>query len=349
MKTPICLLFFALWAATAAAQPNKRVAPALTEFLNTEFMLKFHDLKLEAESLSAGLAAGEAQLRPEDLVRIRTAYNQTAQRANKILESIKQDFLDPKSLKAIESMPQIYSDGLQLRMMELSEFYSAHFEQAVADAQGQQQLEGSPLLFAITELISLAKGLTSYFRQMQREARLYSEDYLNQHLIKPHRWRYWNELATGDASPDHYTDYIQYQSTPQNSMTPDMPTPNFDMMNNYILQWQQLKQNQAAQNPNYNYNYTDPNWNSSQNQTSPPATEPPIWTNPDPGMEPLPVDTLLTPSPDTLLLNKDPFKYPKTAEEGKKLPKSESPDNIPATKKTPAAPPKKTGANNGNE
>jgi hypothetical protein len=336
MKTYIITTLLLLTTLMLSAQPNKKIAPALSNFLNTEFMLKFNDLKIDAESSAAGILAREAQIKPADMVRIRTAYNQTAQRANKMIEVIKQDFLDAKKLKSIDAMPDMYSDGLKLRLAELSEFYSSHYKQALMDATGEQ-LAGSPLLFLVSEMISLTKGLTTYFRQMHREARLYTEDHLNQHLIKPHRWRYWNEIVAGDGAADHYSDYIQYNQTPtQNTMTPDMPTLNYDQWNNQLN-----KNNYNPNNPYNNYNQNpynptpnpyDPNAanngnynpnNPNQSSTPPPNTNtpPPTWNNPDPnannpnpygvGNTTPPVDSFLAPV-DTTKSGRggDPFQYP---------------------------------------
>ena len=252
MKTHLCTLITTLLLISGlSAQPNKKLAPALGKFLNTEFMVKFHDLKLEAESAATNVIAKEQKMKPDDVAKVRTAFNQTAQRANKILEGIKQDFLDPKKLKSIESMPDLYSDGLKLRLIELQEFYSMHFQQTLADATSDQ-VDGSALLLIVTELINLTRGLTVYFAQMQREARMYTEDYLNQHLVKPHRWRYWNEVQSGEGNGDHYTDYIQYhdiQTTNPNA-TNGFPATDLNNLNN---SWNTNNTNNAG------------NWNNTTN------------------------------------------------------------------------------------
>ena len=91
MKTHLCILIATLSLISGlSAQPNKKLAPALGKFLNTEFMIKFHDLKLEAESAAMTVIAKEQKMKPDDVAKVRTAFNQTAQRANKILEGINQ-------------------------------------------------------------------------------------------------------------------------------------------------------------------------------------------------------------------------------------------------------------------
>jgi hypothetical protein len=195
------LILMLLLSASAWAQPNKKVAPAMSKFLNTEFMMKYRDLRIEAESAAIGVQSGKESMRASDVFRLRTAYDQTATRANQILGGIKQDFLNAKKLKSIAEFPDMYSDGLRYKLQELSDFYAANFQQALADAAvDDEQVDGSAVLLLVVELIGLTKGLTNYFADIKREARQYTEAYLQENLVQPHRWRYWDELA-GNASP----------------------------------------------------------------------------------------------------------------------------------------------------
>jgi|APTNR8051073442_1049403.scaffolds.fasta_scaffold00247_36 hypothetical protein len=199
---PILLVLISLSA--AVAQPNKKVGPALTNFLNTEFMLKYRDLRITAESAALSVQSNQsAGLAQSDVFRLRSAYDQTATRANQLLENIKQDFLMPKKLKTIAEFPEMYSDGLRYKLQELADYYSANFQQALADAAVKadgEEVDGSAVLLLVVELIGLTKGLASYFSAMKRESKLYTESYLQEHLVQPYRWRYWDELA-GSTSP----------------------------------------------------------------------------------------------------------------------------------------------------
>lgn len=199
---PILLLLISLSA--VIAQPNKKVGPALSNFLNTEFMIKYRDLRIMAESAALGAQSNQsAGLAPADVFRLRSAYDQTATRANQLLENIKQDFLMPKKLKTIAEFPEMYSDGLRYKLQELADYYSANFQQALADASVKvkgEEVDGSAILLLVVELIGLTKGLANYFSDMKRESRQYTDGFLQEHLVQPYRWRYWDELA-GSTSP----------------------------------------------------------------------------------------------------------------------------------------------------
>lgn len=195
------LLFLFLLSLHATAQPNKKVGPALSKFLNTEFMMKYRDLRIEAESAAIGVQSRKDEIKPADLIRLRTAYDQTATRANQLIEGVTQDFLNAKKLKSIAEFPDMYSDGLRFKLQDLSSFYTSNFQQTLADAAvTNNDKDGSAVLLLVIELIGLTKGLTNYFAEIKREARQYTEAHLQEHLVQPYRWRYWDELA-GSVSP----------------------------------------------------------------------------------------------------------------------------------------------------
>jgi len=203
MNKPLFSLLLLLLSLTATAQPNKKVGPALSKFLNTEFMLKYRDLRIEAESTALGVQSRKEEIKPADLTRLRTAYDQTATRANQLIEGVKQDFLNQKKLKSIAEFPDMYSDGLRFKLQDLSSFYTSSFQQVLADAsvaKEKENIDGSAVLLLVIELISLTKGLTNYFAEIKREARQYTNAHLQEHLVQPYRWRYWDELS-GSVSP----------------------------------------------------------------------------------------------------------------------------------------------------
>jgi hypothetical protein len=131
MKKHLFPLFFLLATLTATAQPNKKVGPALTKFLNTEFMTKFRDLRITAESAALSVQSNQGGIQQSDMFRLRSAYDQTATRANQLLNNIKQDFLNPKKLSSIAEFPEMYSDGLGYKLQEIADYYSSHFQQAI--------------------------------------------------------------------------------------------------------------------------------------------------------------------------------------------------------------------------
>ncbi len=192
-----------LTATALPAQPNKKVGPALSKFLNTEFMTKFRDLRIQAESQAISAQSRKDELKPADFMRLRSAYDQTASRANSLIENIKQDFLNQKKLKSIAQFPDMYSDGLRYKLQDLSDFYTANFQQVLADAE-VKDVDGSAILLLVIELIGLSKGLTDYFAAIKKEARQYTEAHLQENLVLPYRWRYWDEMSGGTSQYEKF-------------------------------------------------------------------------------------------------------------------------------------------------
>lgn len=215
-KHMLPLFIFLLAGLSAAAQPNKKLGPALSQFLNTEFMVKFRDLRINAESAALQVQSSKDNLKQADLFRLRSAYDQTATRANQLLTNIKQDFMNSKKLKSIAEFPDMYSDGLGYKLQDISDFYASNFQQALADASiSKEEVDGGAFLLLIVELIGLTKGLTSYFSDIRREARQYTDAHLQEHLVLPYRWRYWDELA-GSASA-----YEKFEKAPEVQLNED--------------------------------------------------------------------------------------------------------------------------------
>ena len=249
MKNAVLLFCLLLTSLGASAQPNKKVAPALYKFLNTEFMQKYRDLRIQAESDAIRVQSGQEQLKPTEQFRLRTAYDQTASRANQLLESIKQDFQNQKKLKSIAEFPDMYSDGLRFKLQELADFYAANFQQALADASvKKEEVDGSVTLILIVELIGLTKGLTNYFAAIKRESKQYTDKYLHENLVQPYRWRYWEELS-GSASP--YEKYEKSSEANMDTQTEDAFDRQLQKMNTTI-QMLPTKNSDPYQSDNFN-------------------------------------------------------------------------------------------------
>lgn len=179
---------------------KEKMDGSLNQFLNSGFVTKFRDIRIEAEGNVKTFKQQMHQYKPEDAKKVQIGYDQTAIRFNQLLTNIKMDFLNTKKLKYITEFPDSYVNGLQLELNQLQEFYTQNFLQPLADAQGQQ-VDGA-ILLVIAELVGLTKGIVDYFSQIKREKRQYNETYLQQHLYMAHRFRLWNELTDFETMAD---------------------------------------------------------------------------------------------------------------------------------------------------
>ncbi len=211
MKTRITPILFAILASVTLHAQRETITPALQNFLQTNFMQQFQDIRIQAEAQVRTFTQQAGQYQPQDVARVQIAYDQTAQRFNQLLEMVKQDFMDTGKLKYISKYPDSYSAGLELEIHKLSDFYSKNFQQSLADVTGNQ-MDGSPLLILLFDLVKFTGSAVSHFVQIRREARTYNDQYLNRYFIAPNRFKTWREL-TGATYQDPYSNQ-GYNSLP---------------------------------------------------------------------------------------------------------------------------------------
>ncbi|GAB5554871.1 MAG: hypothetical protein Sapg2KO_44620 [Saprospiraceae bacterium] len=258
-------IFLSLFVLQLSAQsnPTDKVSGALTEFMQTEFMRQFGDLRIKAEAEIGAFATNSSSYDPQDVARVQTAYDRTAQRFNSLLDKIKQDFLDTKKLKYITRYPDSYSRGLELDIRELSDFYSQNLQQTLADVTNNQQ-DGSALLLLLVDLVKFSSTAIQHFNRIRQEARRYTDSYLVQHFIKPNRFKSWAELSGNGSFNDPYADPFQ-----QNQTTDPYADPY--QQNQTDPYADPFQQNQNTTTDPYQQNQTDPyNDPYQQNQNTDP-------------------------------------------------------------------------------
>ncbi|MCB9280232.1 MAG: hypothetical protein H6562_15170 [Lewinellaceae bacterium] len=203
------LFMLALCAYLPANGQQNKVEGPLKDFVNTPFMLKFKDLKIEAEAAVRRFKLQSHELAPGDVQKVQTGYEQSAYRFNQLLSNIKTDFLNPKKVKYISEFPEDYQRSLELELHQLTEFYALHFLQPLADATGQQ-MDGSPALLLVVELVGLTKGLIQFFSQSRQQARRFNEAYLQQNLYRPFHFLGWDEIGPeGSMMPSPAEEVIE--------------------------------------------------------------------------------------------------------------------------------------------
>lgn len=202
MKTQyILLLVLGLFMSTTLAAQTTKIEGPLQQFVSTSFMLKFKDVKIEAEAAVRRFKLQAHDLDPLTVQQVQTGYEQSAYRFNQLLFRVKGDFLNNKKVKYISAFPDDYLRTLELELHQLSEFYAIHFLQPLADAN-EENIDGSAAVLLIVELVGLTKGLFNYFSQVRQHSRQFSEKYLEEHLIQPFHFRTWDEIgAEGTMMP----------------------------------------------------------------------------------------------------------------------------------------------------
>ncbi|MCB0632252.1 MAG: hypothetical protein R2824_15585 [Saprospiraceae bacterium] len=181
------------------ARTHKKIDEGLQGFLETDFIQKFKELRLEMESLAASFKAYTENLRPEQVIKVKKAYFRVSDNCNKLLQDIKRDFLDRKKLKHIRDYPEMYSASLELRLRDLQEDYSQNFEKTIADITGTDSYSATPLM-AIFGIIKFTIDFTNYLSRVRFENNKLKEEHLEMYFIEPFRFRTWEEIEAISAN-----------------------------------------------------------------------------------------------------------------------------------------------------
>ena len=277
MRTQIFTLLLIFSLVLPGFSQQEKISPALQQFLQTNFMRQYQDIRTKAEAQIRAFASQAGQYAPQDVARVQVAYDQTANRFNQLLEMVKQDFLDQQKLKYITRFPDSYSRGLELEIRKLSDFYAQHFQQNLADVTGNQ-MDGSPLIILLFDLVKFTGTAVHHFVNIRREARRYNEQYLNQHLIGPNRFRKWNQVIGGGFSDPYSNPHTPPTNDPWSNPTndpwsnPNNPPTNDPWSNPTNDPWSD------PNNPPTNDPWSNPTNDPWSNPNNPPTNDP--WSNP---------------------------------------------------------------------
>lgn len=179
---------------TAYAQ-NKKVDEALNQFLDTKFMKKYIEMRNEAERTVANFKQQADLYSPADVKTVEQGYTLTQREFDKILFSVKQDLTDRKKRKFIEEFPEMYAQGMSSQLDDLNDFYAENFQQPLRDVTGNE-IDGSPLVLLITELIGATSELVGKYVALKIQSKKFTDGYLEENLVEPYEFKDWDEIGT---------------------------------------------------------------------------------------------------------------------------------------------------------
>ncbi len=177
----------------ATAKSYKKIDQGLQAFLETAFIKKLKDFKIEAESLTSTFKATQQSFKPKQVAMVKKAYLQFADKYNLQLDEIKRDFLDNKKLKFIRKYPDMYAASLELKLRDLSDEYSQNLEKTVADLTGSDEYAAFPILAVLT-IVKFGVDFTNHLARVRFSNRKVKEEHLNQYFIQPYKIRSWDEI-----------------------------------------------------------------------------------------------------------------------------------------------------------
>jgi hypothetical protein len=174
---------------------NKQLDPALRKFVQSEIMIKFKDLKREAENSVSSFKSEMNNYKPDQIQKVKTGYEKTADRFNQELENMKMDFVNKKKLKYIIEFPKDYARSLELNFRELAQYYAENFQQPLQDVR-QSKEDGGIVIALFLELFKLVPEVINHFNEMKEMAARYDDAYLEKWLVAPFKFLTWTEIQS---------------------------------------------------------------------------------------------------------------------------------------------------------
>jgi hypothetical protein len=189
----LVIIFLNQTIAVAQTSTNKQLDPALRKFVQSEIMIKFKDLKREAENSVSSFKSEMNNYKPDQIQKVKTGYDKTADRFNQELENMKMDFLNKKKLKYIIEFPKDYARSLELNFRELAQYYAENFQQPLQDVR-QSKEDGGIVIAIFMELFKLVPEVIDHFNEMKEMATKYDDAYLDKWLVTPFKFLTWTEI-----------------------------------------------------------------------------------------------------------------------------------------------------------
>jgi hypothetical protein len=189
----LVIIFLNQTITVAQTSTNKQLDPALRKFVQSEIMVKFKDLKREAENSVSSFKSEMNNFKPDQIQKVKSGYDKTADRFNQELENMKMDFLNKKKLKYIVEFPKDYARSLELNFRELAQYYAENFQQPLQDVR-QSKEDGGIVVALFLELFKLVPEVINHFNEMKEMAARYDDAYLEKWLVTPFKFLTWSEI-----------------------------------------------------------------------------------------------------------------------------------------------------------
>jgi hypothetical protein len=133
--------------------------------------------------------------KPDQIQKVKTGYEKTADRFNQELENMKMDFVNKKKLKYIIEFPKDYARSLELNFRELAQYYAENFQQPLQDVR-QSKEDGGIVIALFLELFKLVPEVINHFNEMKEMAARYDDAYLEKWLVAPFKFLTWTEIQS---------------------------------------------------------------------------------------------------------------------------------------------------------
>lgn len=174
---------------------QKSTYDALNTFLGTGFFEEFDRLREKSEEAVSDfkLLQEMENYAEEDMANIKTAYDLSAKRFNRVLLNIKKDMMKKDVRKYIANHPDGYAKQIEADFYRAKDFYANTFQEEVTTLTGGR-VTGAGFLVLIPQVVGYIEKAVKVFKAVKDKFRKINEDMLDKYLIEPHRFKTWDEI-----------------------------------------------------------------------------------------------------------------------------------------------------------
>jgi hypothetical protein len=174
-------------------QKREKMDAALRSFIETPFMQKFKDLRLESENLVLTFKENKQNYSAAQINRVKSAYQKTVDKFNVQLLDIKADFMNERKLQYIQDFPEDYTSSLTSDINDLTSFYQSNLQLTIQDVT-DATIDGNSLLTLVAELAKLVPGMVTSISELRSSVKKFEDTYLEEKLILPYKFKTWEEI-----------------------------------------------------------------------------------------------------------------------------------------------------------
>ena len=169
----------------------------LNQILGSEFMIRFDDLRMEAESMVHEAKALEGY-HPGEVESLQIAYDASAEHFNLVLHNLKVILLTKEKRKYyfgyggrnINEFQKLIEADISRAERMFNKTFRKEYQNLIKDSESGDNFVGG-LLVLIQDVLPVTIEL---FKKIKDEINSYNEALLDEYLIEAHRFKYWDEI-----------------------------------------------------------------------------------------------------------------------------------------------------------
>jgi hypothetical protein len=185
----ICLTILCPILVQAQGKKQQKWQTAIVALEKSDFTRRYVQIKDSIENQMTWFHRYKSQLSQEEIAEVRTAYLNSCDQFDRILNTIKTDFSDPKQRAYLEKNPDRFSNYLQAELNNALTAYNQGPKQLM-DSYVRNDL-GALGLMEISMIIALGKEIYSIYDNNKKKTAGMSEKYFEDHFVSKHKLKRW--------------------------------------------------------------------------------------------------------------------------------------------------------------